>query len=124
VAQVRSAWQSLKEEQQHVDAEILKADGDAREKLKAKRNELQARQAAQKERLHQRATKLQESWDAKIASIKQKAASAKADAKTRHQQHVERLSRFAAAQKASFQDLFARPISGDGGEDSRDASPS
>jgi uncharacterized membrane protein len=107
VAQIRSAWQSLKEEQQHVDAEILKADGDAREKLKAKRNELQAKQAAQKERLHQRATKLQESWDAKIASIKQKAASAKADAKTRHQQHVERLSQFAAAQKASFRDLFA-----------------
>lgn len=107
VAQIRSSWQALKEEQQHIDAEILKANGDAKAKLEAKRSELRAKQAEQKDRLHRRVTKLQEGWDAKIASIKEKAASSKADAKARHESHVEKLSRFAAAQKASFHDLFA-----------------
>ena len=62
---------------------------------------------AQRERLQKRASKLEESWEAKIASIKEKAAAAKAEAKTRHQQHVEKLARFAAAQKESFHQLFA-----------------
>ena len=107
VAQIRADWQAVKEEQEHLDAEIAHATGAAKAKLEAQRNELRAKQAAQKERLHQRAAKLQESWDAKIASIEAKAASAKAEAKARHQQHVEKLSRFAAAQKGAFRDLFA-----------------
>lgn len=107
VAQIRSSWQTVKEEQQHIDAEILKATGDAKAKLEARRKELHAKQVAQKDRLNHRVTKLQEGWDAKIASIKEKAASSKADAKARHEMHVEKLSRFAATQKASFHDLFA-----------------
>src|SRR5271165_6448936 len=78
-AQIRAAWQSVKEEQQHIDAEIARAAGAARGKLEAQRNELRAKQAAQKERLQKRAAKLQERWDAEIASIKEKAASAKAE---------------------------------------------
>jgi len=107
VAQIRADWQGLKEEQEHIDAEIARATGAAKAKLEAQRNELRAKQAAQKERLHKRAVKLQESWDAKIASIEAKAASAKAEAKSRHQRHVEKLSRFAATQKSAFHDLFA-----------------
>jgi uncharacterized membrane protein len=107
VAQIRSAWQAMREEQQHIDSEIFKADATMRAKLEAKRDELAAKQEAQKERLHQRATKLQESWDARIASIKEKAATAKAEAKARHQQHVDKLSKFAAEQKTSLRELFA-----------------
>jgi len=42
--------------------------------------------ASLRERLTKRAAKLEESWDAKIASIKAKAADAKAEAKRRHEQ--------------------------------------
>jgi hypothetical protein len=39
--------------------------------------------------------------------VKKKAAEAKAGAKTRHEEHVQKLSRFAAQQKESFRELFA-----------------
>jgi uncharacterized membrane protein len=107
VAQIRAEWQSVKEDQEHLEAGIAQATGAAKAKLEARRNELRAKQAAERERLHQRATKLQESWDAKIASIKDKAAAASAEAKVRHQKHVDKLTRFATAQKAAFHDLFA-----------------
>jgi len=106
-AQIRSELQTMKEEAQHLDAEIFKADREERARLEAKRAELRAKMAAQKERLHQRAAKLQERWDAEIASIKEKTAKAKAEAKTRHELHAEKLSRFAKAEKAAFHDLFA-----------------
>jgi uncharacterized membrane protein len=106
-AQIRSAWQEVKEEEAHLDAEIARASGAAKAKLEGQRNALRAEQAAQKERLNRRAAKLQESWDAKIASIDAKAASAESEAKARHQRHTEKLSRFAATQKASFHALFA-----------------
>ncbi len=106
VAQIRAEMKSIKEEQDHLEAEIANAKGEAKSKLELKRNELRAQQKAQREKLQKRAHKLQESWDAKIASIKEKAASAKADAKTRHQQHEEKLGRFVALQKQSFHELF------------------
>jgi uncharacterized membrane protein len=107
VAQIRAEWQDLKDEQAYLEAEIERATGDAKAKLGAKRNELRAKQAAQRERLHNRAKKMEESWQAEIASIQAKAEGAKAEAKARHQQHVEKLSHFAAAQKAAFHELFA-----------------
>jgi hypothetical protein len=73
----------------------------------AKRDELAAKQKAQRERLEKRARDLQASWDAKIASVKEKAQSAKAEAKARHEQHVDKLGRFAALQKQSFHELFS-----------------
>jgi hypothetical protein len=73
----------------------------------AKRDELAAKQKAQRERLEKRARDLLASWDAKIASVKEKAQSAKADAKARHEQHVDKLGRFAALQKQSFHELFS-----------------
>jgi uncharacterized membrane protein len=106
-AQIRAAWQAVKEEQQHIDAEIAHATGTAKAKLEAQRDELRAHQATQKERLEKRAATLQESWDVKIASIKDKAARAKAEAKTRHERHAEKLSRFATAEKTALHDLFA-----------------
>jgi len=107
MAQIRGDMNALKEEQAHVEAEIARATGEAKAKLEVRRNELRAKQAAQRERLQKRVNKLQESWDAKIASVKQKAAEGKAAAKARHEQHVEKLSRFAAEQKASFRELFS-----------------
>lgn len=107
MAQIRAEMQALKEEQAHVEAEIAKATGDAKAKLEAKRTELRAKQAGQRERLQKRAKKLEESWDAKIASLKKKTAEAKAAAKTRHEEHMQKLSRFAALQKESFRELFA-----------------
>lgn len=107
VAQIRGEMQGLAEERAHLEAEIAHASGEAKAKLEARRTDLRAKQAAQRERLQKRASKLEESWEAKIASIKEKADAAKADAKTRHQRHVEKLARFAAAQKESFHQLFA-----------------
>jgi uncharacterized membrane protein len=106
-AQIRAAWEAVKEEEAHLDAEIAHATGEAKAKLEGQRNALRAKQAAQKERLNRRVAKLEESWDAKIASIKEKTAAAKTEAKVRHQKHTEKLSRFAAAQKASLHELFA-----------------
>ncbi len=104
---IRVEMQALKEEQAHVEAEIARVQGEARSKLEAKRNELRAKQVAQRERLQKRANKLQETLDAKIASVKKKAAEGKLAAKARHEQHVEKLARFAALQKESFRELFA-----------------
>ena len=107
IAQIRAEVEALNEERHHLEAEIGRATGDAKAKLEAKREGLRAKQAAQRERLHARANKLEESWRAKLESIKEKAGSAKAEAKTRHEEHVEKLSRFAALQTESFRQLFA-----------------
>jgi hypothetical protein len=96
----------VKDEQEHLEAEIAHATGAARLKLESARDELRAKQAAERERLRRRVAKLQEAWDAKIASAKSKAAAAKAETKVRHQEHVDKLSRFATAQKAAFHELF------------------
>lgn len=106
-AQIGAAWRTLKEEEQHIEAEIAHATGAAKAKLEAQRSELRAKQAAQKDQLQKHAAMLQERWDAEIASIKEKAAMAKAEAKTRHERHAEKLSRFAKAEKTAFHDLFA-----------------
>jgi uncharacterized membrane protein len=107
VAQIRADVRALEEELTHLDAEIARAESDAKAKLETRRNELLAKQAAQRERLQKRANALQQSWEARIASIKRKVSDAKADAKARHEQHKEKLSRFAAQQKEAFQELFA-----------------
>jgi uncharacterized membrane protein len=107
VAQIRSDMQSLKEEQAHLDAEISHASAEARAKLEARRNELRAKQNAQREKLQARAKKLEDTWAAKVASIKAKTTQAKAEVKARHEQHLDKLSRFAVAQKSAFHELFA-----------------
>ena len=106
-AQIRADWQATKEDLAHLDGEIGQAVGDQKTKLLAKRDELRKTQAALRERLDRRVRELQESWDAKIASTKAKAEAAKAQAKARHQQHADKLSRFAAAQRQAFHDFFA-----------------
>jgi len=106
-AQIRADWQATKDELNHLDSEIAQAADAEKTKLHAKRDELRQRQTAQREKLQKRVHKLQDSWDAQIASIKAKADAAKANAKARHEQHAEKLSRFAATQKKAFHDLFA-----------------
>ena len=107
IAQIRAEMQSLDEEMAHVGAEIARSRDDAKAKLEARRAELQAKQRAERARLKERASQLQASWEAKLASIRQKTAAAKADAKVRHEQHMEKLSRFAERQRESFRQLFA-----------------
>jgi hypothetical protein len=106
VAQLRSEMQALKDERAHVDAEIARSAGEAKLKLQVKADELRLRQDAQRDRLRQRANELQKSWEAKLARIEQKASGARAEARARHEQHREKLARFAADQNASLQTLF------------------
>jgi uncharacterized membrane protein len=107
VAQIRRERQALEEEIARIGAEIAHAQGQIKAKLEARLDGVRAKQAAQRERLPKRLTQLQEGWDAKIAGVKKKAAEGKAKAKARHEEHVEKLSRFAAEQKASFSQLVA-----------------
>ena len=106
LAQMRAGWEAIKDDQAHLEAEIRQAVGQEKARLEAKREELRTKEAAQRKKLHARATKLKETWDAEIASIEAKAEHAQADAKARHEQHVQKLSRFAAEQKKAFTDLF------------------
>jgi hypothetical protein len=107
IAQIRAEVQALKDEDAHIEAEIARSAENTKAKLVAKRNEIRAKQRAQRERLEKRARQLQAGWDAKIASIKEKTRSSKAEARSRHEQHMEKLGRFAALQKQSFNELFA-----------------
>jgi hypothetical protein len=107
IAQIRGEVQALKDEDAHLETEIARANDEQKAKLVAKRNELRSKQRKQRDRLEKRAKELQAAWDAKIASIKEKARSSKAEAKARHEQHMERLGRFAALQKQSFNELFS-----------------
>jgi uncharacterized membrane protein len=107
MAQIRTEMQALKEEQLHLASEISRTQGEIKAKLEAKRDELRTKQAAQRARLQARANKLQDSWDAKIAAVKKKAADGRTSAEARHQQHMQKLSQFAAQQKESFRELFA-----------------
>jgi len=107
IAQIRADMQMLKDEEAHLEAEIAKASGEAKAKLVAQRDALRAKQIAQRERLHARANKLEAEWNARIESIKQKNKAAKAEAKQRHELHVQKLARFADQQKESFRELFA-----------------
>lgn len=106
VAQIRAEMKALDEEVMQLDAEIATTAGEAKAKLEAKRAELRAKQEAQRGRLRARANKLEQSWQARLDTIKEKAAAANARIKARHEQHMEKLSRFAAAQKRAFGELF------------------
>jgi len=107
IAQIRADMQSLKDEEQHLEAEIAKANGEAKAKLVAQRDALRKKQQAQRERLRARANKLEAEWNARIESIKQKQKAAHEEAKKRHELHAQKLARFADMQKQSFRELFA-----------------
>ena len=99
--------QALAEERAHLESEIAQAKGEAKAKLESRREALRAKQAAQHEKIRQRAHSLQSVWAAKVACIQEKATAAKADVKARHQQHMDRLGKFLTLQKESFKQLFA-----------------
>lgn len=107
IAQIRAEMQALKEEQAQHEAEIARASAEVKTKLEAKREEIRAKHTARRERLQKRAQELQAAWTAKIASIEAKVSSANAEAKARHEQHMEKLGRFAELQKQSFRELFS-----------------
>ena len=106
-AQMKADWQAMVADLAHFDAEIAQAAGEEKAKLQAKRDELRNKQAALRKRLQERAQKLQDGYNAQIATIKAKADTAKANAKARHEKRAEKLVRFAAEQKQAFHDLFA-----------------
>ena len=107
IAQIRADMQSLQDEEQHLEAEIARANGEAKAKLVAQRDALRKKQQAQRERLRARANKLEAEWTARIESIKQKQKAAHDEAKKRHELHAQKLARFADMQKQSFRELFA-----------------
>ncbi len=106
LAQLRAGWCQMEDELLHLDNEIQQAAGEQKAKLEAKRDELRKQQALQRQKLNERAARLKETWDAEIASIQAKAEHARAEARARHEQHVQKLSRFAAEQKKAFAELF------------------
>jgi len=105
-AQLKSEMKALKEEEAHIEKEIAKANADAKAKLQATRAEIKAKQVVARAKLQRRAKEMEDHLDAEIESIKEKLARSKAEAKARHQEHMDKLSRFAAAQKSAFQQLF------------------
>ena len=105
-AQLKSEMRALKEEEAHIDKEIEKANSDTKAKLQKTRAELRAKQALTRANLEKHARQMEERLDAEIESIKGKVAHSKAEAKARHEEHMKKLSRFAAAQKSAFQALF------------------
>jgi uncharacterized membrane protein len=106
-AQIKSENQGLKDEWAHFEAEVKNANGEAKKKLEAHRKGLEAKQRDKREQLKQRAAALQARWDAKIKSMDDKLAGAKADAKARHQRHHDQLAQLAQKQKESWKNLFA-----------------
>ena len=107
-AQIAAEDQALKNEWSSFEAEVASAKGDAKVKLEAHRDNLRAKQQAARAKMRARATAMQDSWKAKIASIEDKAKRAKAGAQTRHQLHRDKLAKFAAEQKTSFDELFSK----------------
>ncbi len=107
VAQIRAELRALNDEQQRFEAERARSSGSPSARSDAKSTKVGAKEVAQRERLRQRANGLQQAWEARMTSIRQKAALAKGEAKARHQQHLEELARLAATQEAIFNELFA-----------------
>jgi len=107
VAQLKAEDQALRDEWASFEAAVSNAEGQAKAKLEAHRASLRAKQQTSRAAMKARVTAMQDSWNAKIASIQDKTKHAKADAQARHQRHQDKLSRFAAEQKASFDELFA-----------------
>jgi uncharacterized membrane protein len=106
-AQLDADTRALQEDEARMDAEIEASTGEIKAKLEAKRTELRARNDRHRERLAQRANELEQTLEARLESIKQKVGDSKAEAKKRHEEHMEKLSHFMDQQKAAFRQLFA-----------------
>jgi hypothetical protein len=96
---------SAEEEQAHVMED--RARSATRRRAQAQLDDLQAKQEEREENLRQKANALEARWQARVSSIKERAASAKAEANQRHEEHMTKLSRFAELQHESFKQLFA-----------------
>ena len=107
-AQLKAEDQALRNEWASFEAAVASAKGDAKAELEAHRSKLRAKQQASRVKMKARVTAMQNSWNAKISSIQDKAKRATADARTRHQHHHDKLAKFAAEQKASFDELFTK----------------
>jgi uncharacterized membrane protein len=105
-AQIQAGMQELDDEAAFIDKEIEVASDAEKAKLRTQRAALEARQKAQRARFKTRADDLEKSWDAKIASVSEKANAAVAQSKTRHVEHMNKLRQFAAKQKAYFAEVF------------------
>jgi len=107
VAQIKAGVDELDDEGAYIDQQIDQAAGEAQADLRAKREEIKTRQAEQRKKLHARADVIQKTWDAKLASVHEKAKASAALSKARHEEHKQKLERFVSAQKASFRELFS-----------------
>ena len=105
-AQLKSDMQALQEEQDHVEEEIARSAGQVKFDLEASREQLIEAQAQTRAKVEASVKTMQQRLDEEIASIQKKVSTSKAEAKLRHQRHVDKLSRFAASQKNAFQQLL------------------
>jgi hypothetical protein len=106
IALIRASLAALEEEAAHVEVEIGLAMGEAKGILERKRVEIAEKQRLQRERLHERARRLEMTWAAKLESVRTKADAAEQDAKARHEAHLQKLVRVARERRASIRELF------------------
>jgi uncharacterized membrane protein len=105
-AQLKSDMRGIEDELSHVRTEIQRSSAETKQKLEAKRTELEARAANARKRAEDRAKQMEQRVDDEIASIKQKLATSRGEARERHQRHMEKLSQFNARQKQAFEEMF------------------
>ncbi len=106
-AHIRAEVKALKDDQAHVKEELKRSAGEAKTKLEAQLQEMQAKQKAGEDQLRKKADALEQRWNARFSNIKERAATAKAEARKRHEEHLAKLSRFSELQRESFKQLFA-----------------
>lgn len=106
-AQMKADDEAGREEMARIEAGIGRAQGEAKAKLEAKRDEAKAKHATLTQQRKQRSEEIQKAWDAKIASIKQKADKASSEAKSRHQANAQKLSTFVQREKAALKQMFS-----------------
>jgi uncharacterized membrane protein len=108
-AQLESEMRRMKEERQHLEEEAARSTDEEKKRIQASIAELDRRQADVQKRLEAGANTMQQKVDEQIANIKNKISSAKTEAKRRHEQHVDKLSRFAAKQKEWLRQVVQSP---------------
>jgi len=106
-AEMKAADDAAREELAQLEAEITRATGEMKGKLEAKRDAAKAAYERYAEKRRAKIEQIQKSWDAKLASVQEKARRAKDVAKVRHEEHARKLATFVAQQKESYRQLFA-----------------
>lgn len=106
-AQMKAEDDAARDEMAQLDAEIARSSGEAKAKLESQRGEAKAKYARRSEQQKQRLEQMQKTWDAKVASVQQKAEKAASDAKSRHQAVAQKMSNYVKREKESLKQMFS-----------------